>query len=69
MSSCISTIGRICLMNFSIRDYSSCPIIGESRNICFHTHVHGQFCYRLLVHIVSYSCPWAVLLSFVGSIV
>lgn len=34
MSSCISTIGRICLMNFSIRNYSSGPIIGESHNIC-----------------------------------
>ena len=46
MSSCISTIGRICLMNFSIRNYSSGPIIGESHNIC-HTHVHGRFRYRL----------------------
>ena len=34
MSSCISTIERIFLMNFSIRNYSSCPIIGESHNIC-----------------------------------
>ena len=36
MSSCISTIERIFLMNFSIRNYSSCPIIGKSHNIlCF----------------------------------
>ena len=34
MSSCISTIERMFLMNFSIRNYSSCPIIGESHNIC-----------------------------------
>ena len=34
MSSCISTIEGIFLMNFSIRNYSSCPIIGESHNIC-----------------------------------
>ena len=34
MSSCISTIERIFLMNFSIRNYSSCLIIGESHNIC-----------------------------------
>ena len=34
MSSCISTIERIFLMNFSIRNYSSYPIIGESHNIC-----------------------------------
>ena len=47
MSSCISTIGRICLMNFSIRNYSSGPIIGES-HICiffFFFHVHGRFHY------------------------
>ena len=34
MSSCISTIERMFLMNFSIRNYSSCPIIGKSHNIC-----------------------------------
>ena len=34
MSSCISTIKRMFLINFSIRNYSSCPIIGESHNIC-----------------------------------
>ena len=34
MSSCISTIERMFLMNFSIRNYPSCPIIGESHNIC-----------------------------------
>ena len=34
MSSCISTIERMFFMNFSIRNYSSCPIIGKSHNIC-----------------------------------
>ena len=34
MSSCISTIERIFLTNFSIRNYSSCPIMGKSHNIC-----------------------------------
>ena len=57
MSSCISTIGRICLMNFSIRNYSSGPIIGESHNICV-------FLFFLFFLFFFFSCPWAVPLSF-----
>ena len=52
MSSCISTIGRICLMNFSIRNYSYGPIIGESHSIC------------VFFFFFFFSCPWVVPLSF-----
>ena len=65
MSSCISTIGRICLMNFSIRNYSSGPIIGESHSICvlfiyFFFHVHGRFRYHFHVSSHCSHCPFFI---------
>ena len=70
MSSCISTIGRICLMNFSIRNYSSGSIIGENHNICvflFFLHVHGRFRYHFCVSSHCSHCPFFYKSSLTGA--